>query len=290
LPHTFPLSAPPECNAPCFPACSWQHQQRNSAGACRTFPYSMLQQRQFTYHQRCRQCTRVTGRVAAKRLPGVPRPRPTAVPASSSQGTPAEQMNQITTDLLQMFYSQLAQQQQATTTGATLAVQHLTYHPPGAEQPLLNDVSFTLPANTMGLLIGRSGSGKTTLLQVCCGLWPPVLPVRLVPCGVRLMTCAQVLAGFAQQTSGDIILVQSAAAVQAAATSGTAAAGSCAALCVLACPRQRQYATCIPCSWWWSMLPVLAPLLEIQPPTSYQVTARVTNYCFARCSSAPCVP
>jgi ABC-type protease/lipase transport system fused ATPase/permease subunit len=93
------------------------------------------------------------------------------VHASSSQGTPAEQMNQITTDLLQMFYSQLTQQQQqATTTGATLAVQRLMYHPPGAEQPLLNDVSFTLPANTMGLLIGRSGSGKTTLLQVCSGL------------------------------------------------------------------------------------------------------------------------
>lgn len=98
--------------------------------------------------------------------------------AAQGQGSTAEQLNQITNELLQMFYSQLSQQQ-ASTTGATLTVQNLTYHPAGAEQPLLNDVSFTLPANQMGLLIGRSGSGKTTLLQV--------------------------LAGFAQQTSGDIV-------------------------------------------------------------------------------------
>mmetsp|Transcript_10062 Transcript_10062/g.21517 ORF Transcript_10062/g.21517 Transcript_10062/m.21517 type:complete len:350 (+) Transcript_10062:349-1398(+) len=73
-----------------------------------------------------------------------------------------------------MSYMQHAQgAQQAgglTTPGATLHVQNLTFHPPGAEQPLLSNVSMQLPANSLGLIIGRSGSGKTTLLQVLAGL------------------------------------------------------------------------------------------------------------------------
>jgi energy-coupling factor transporter ATP-binding protein EcfA2 len=54
--------------------------------------------------------------------------------------------------------------------GAAVCVRGLTFHPAGAEQPLLDDISLDLPALSMGLLIGRSGSGKTTLLNVLAGL------------------------------------------------------------------------------------------------------------------------
>ena len=76
--------------------------------------------------------------------------------------------------------AQQQSQQGVVNYAAQLTVDHLTYHPPGAEAPLLDDISFSLPANQLGLVIGRSGSGKTTLLQV----WHrphPQLPARLLP-------------------------------------------------------------------------------------------------------------
>jgi ABC-type sulfate/molybdate transport systems ATPase subunit len=39
--------------------------------------------------------------------------------------------------------------------------------------PLLNDISFKVPAKRMGLIYGRSGAGKTTLLQLVAGLQQP---------------------------------------------------------------------------------------------------------------------
>lgn len=67
----------------------------------------------------------------------------------------------------------MAQEQQQTTagsTGANVLVKNLGFHPPGAEAPLLDNVSFHLKPNQLGLIIGRSGSGKTTLLQLLAGL------------------------------------------------------------------------------------------------------------------------
>ncbi|KAG2435791.1 hypothetical protein HXX76_006987 [Chlamydomonas incerta] len=74
-----------------------------------------------------------------------------------------------------MAYAVQMQQQQAAgggaaAPGAEVRVEGLTFHPPGAEQPLLQDISMQLPANSLGLVMGRSGSGKTTLLQVLAGL------------------------------------------------------------------------------------------------------------------------
>lgn len=54
--------------------------------------------------------------------------------------------------------------------GANVMVKGVGFHPPGAEDPLLQDVSFHLKPNQLGLIIGRSGSGKTTLLQLLAGL------------------------------------------------------------------------------------------------------------------------
>ncbi len=69
---------------------------------------------------------------------------------------------------------QLQQEQQQSAAnphaGAEVHVEGITFHPPGAESPLLDNVSMVLPPNSLGLVIGRSGSGKTTLLQVLAGL------------------------------------------------------------------------------------------------------------------------
>ncbi|GJM90199.1 hypothetical protein PR202_ga06457 [Eleusine coracana subsp. coracana] len=52
-------------------------------------------------------------------------------------------------------------------------VREVTYRPPGTEQKLLNEISFSLREKSFGLIFGRSGSGKTTLLQLLAGLSQP---------------------------------------------------------------------------------------------------------------------
>ncbi len=39
------------------------------------------------------------------------------------------------------------------------------------ERPILSDVTFTVPANTMTALVGPSGSGKTTITRLCARFW-----------------------------------------------------------------------------------------------------------------------
>ena len=44
--------------------------------------------------------------------------------------------------------------------------------PPGANRPVLHDVSFTLRPGTVTAVVGPSGSGKSTLARVLVGVWP----------------------------------------------------------------------------------------------------------------------
>lgn len=60
-----------------------------------------------------------------------------------------------------------------------LYLRQLTYHPTASPVPILKNVSLELAPKEMGLVIGPSGSGKSTLLEI--------------------------LAGFAQPTSGQIL-------------------------------------------------------------------------------------
>lgn len=60
-----------------------------------------------------------------------------------------------------------------------LYLKNLSYHPPAAAAPILNAIYLDLAPQQMGLVIGPSGSGKTTLLEI--------------------------LAGLAEQTSGDVL-------------------------------------------------------------------------------------
>ncbi|CBI21327.3 hypothetical protein AAG906_023203 [Vitis piasezkii] len=54
-----------------------------------------------------------------------------------------------------------------------IEVRGVSYRPQGTEFDLLNDVNFSLPEKSFGLIFGRSGSGKTTLLQLLAGINKP---------------------------------------------------------------------------------------------------------------------
>ena len=51
-----------------------------------------------------------------------------------------------------------------------LQISNLSIHYPGRPKPAVDDVSFTLQAGDIGVLIGPSGCGKTTLLRAVAGL------------------------------------------------------------------------------------------------------------------------
>ncbi|HWA15119.1 MAG TPA: peptidase domain-containing ABC transporter [Gemmatimonadales bacterium] len=55
-----------------------------------------------------------------------------------------------------------------------IAARHLTFRYGGPEAPpILDDLNFEIPPNTMVAIVGRSGSGKTTLIKCLAGLLEP---------------------------------------------------------------------------------------------------------------------
>lgn len=52
------------------------------------------------------------------------------------------------------------------TTRGVLELRHVSFHYPGAEAPVLNDISLVARAGQTTAIIGSTGSGKTTLLQL----------------------------------------------------------------------------------------------------------------------------
>ena len=53
-----------------------------------------------------------------------------------------------------------------------IAVEHLTFAYPGKE-PVLKDLSLTIPGGKISAIVGASGSGKTTLARLLVGFYPP---------------------------------------------------------------------------------------------------------------------
>ncbi len=53
----------------------------------------------------------------------------------------------------------------------------------------LNQISFTIPAATYAVLMGRTGSGKTSLLEILCGLRMPISGDIFI--GSRKVTCLE---------------------------------------------------------------------------------------------------
>ena len=45
---------------------------------------------------------------------------------------------------------------------------------PGRSSPILKDISLSIPAGTVLVVLGASGSGKSTLARVLMGVWPEV--------------------------------------------------------------------------------------------------------------------
>jgi ATP-binding cassette subfamily B protein len=57
------------------------------------------------------------------------------------------------------------------TQGITLEDVSFTY--PGAERPVLSEVSMHIPAGSVLALVGENGAGKSTLVKLLCGLYRP---------------------------------------------------------------------------------------------------------------------
>ncbi len=54
-----------------------------------------------------------------------------------------------------------------------LCLVDVSYHPPATPRPILNQVSFAVPPQSLTLIVGVSGAGKTTLLELIAGLAIP---------------------------------------------------------------------------------------------------------------------
>ncbi|TPV97128.1 MAG: ABC transporter ATP-binding protein [Myxococcales bacterium FL481] len=64
---------------------------------------------------------------------------------------------------------------------ASLEVRGLTYRYPGAQEPALHDVTFSVAAGERIGLLGPNGAGKTTAMRLVCGYLP--IPPQTGPVG-----------------------------------------------------------------------------------------------------------
>jgi ATP-binding cassette subfamily C exporter for protease/lipase len=55
-----------------------------------------------------------------------------------------------------------------------ISMQQVTASAPGRETPILKNLSFSVPAGSVVVVLGPSGSGKSTLARVLTGIWPDV--------------------------------------------------------------------------------------------------------------------
>ena len=68
-----------------------------------------------------------------------------------------------------------------------ITLQDVSFAYPGAERPVLSEVSMHIPAGSVLALVGENGAGKSTLIKLLCGLYRPT--------GGRILVDGQDLAG-----------------------------------------------------------------------------------------------
>lgn len=56
-----------------------------------------------------------------------------------------------------------------------VSVEAVTALPPGGQQPVLNGISFEIPAGTAVGIVGPTGAGKSSLARLLVGVWKPCL-------------------------------------------------------------------------------------------------------------------
>ena len=77
---------------------------------------------------------------------------------------------------------------------ATLALDRVTFVPPGGARPILRQVTFAVaPGEVLGV-IGPSGAGKSTLARLLCGLWRPQAGTVLLD-GQEISACERTSLG-----------------------------------------------------------------------------------------------
>ncbi|MEX1009262.1 MAG: ABC transporter ATP-binding protein [Acidimicrobiia bacterium] len=54
-----------------------------------------------------------------------------------------------------------------------ISFDHVTFAYPGTDTPVLNDLTFELPAGSTVALVGENGAGKTTLVKLLCRFYNP---------------------------------------------------------------------------------------------------------------------
>ncbi len=58
-------------------------------------------------------------------------------------------------------------------TQGAIGLDQVSFTYPGAEQPVLTDISLQIPAGKMVAFVGRSGAGKTSLMHLLCRFYAP---------------------------------------------------------------------------------------------------------------------
>lgn len=76
-------------------------------------------------------------------------------------------------DFLEDNGQEKAAREVAVTAPVEIELENVSFTYPGAEKPVLNGVSFKIPAGGKVALVGNNGAGKTTLVKLLCGLYRP---------------------------------------------------------------------------------------------------------------------
>ena len=83
----------------------------------------------------------------------------------AQMGTTAKELKEI------LEYPELKRGSGAEAKDSSVEFKHVTFTYDGKTEPVLKDVSFTVPGGTMLALVGPSGSGKSTVAKLTAGYW-----------------------------------------------------------------------------------------------------------------------